>query len=402
MAMKHRTQCRARRRWGPVRGLTMGIATAAPLNIADVPLFLPGTVPPLNMLVMGRDHRMYYEAYNDASDLDGDGDLDSGYQPDEIDYYGYFDSHRCYTLRERTCFRRRSATADKTCGGASEWSGDWLNYMTMSRIDAMRKVLYGGLRSTDTATETVLQRAFIPQDAHSWGKEYTSVATDGYDIEDYTPLGQPAGNGHAPPPFSPTRRLRATPCKYTRIPAINGVALPLFRVSSRSCRTSRIWNWVSIERPVAGTAVSRGINASGGETRASHAGRLRRARAGLRTGTYDPLATNCRSYGSNAKPTGLLQDYGESDTMLFGLLTGSYGKPHDGGVLRKAVDVPERAKSISNTGQFYLLTPPGIINTIDRLRITSFHRHRQYGLRLDRDSSDAAGNARCGATRSPK
>ena len=71
--------------------------------------------------------------------------------------------------------------AGKTCSG--EWSGDWLNYMTTSRIDAMRKVLYGGLRSTDTATETVLQRAFIPQDAHSWGKEYTSVAVDGYELE---------------------------------------------------------------------------------------------------------------------------------------------------------------------------------------------------------------------------
>ena len=62
-----------------------------------MPLFLPGAVPPLNMLVMSRDHRMYYEAYNDASDLDGDGTLDIGYKPAEIDYYGYFDSHRCYT-----------------------------------------------------------------------------------------------------------------------------------------------------------------------------------------------------------------------------------------------------------------------------------------------------------------
>ena len=172
----------------------MGIATAAPLNVADVPLFLPGTVPPLNMLVMSRDHRMYYEAYNDASDLNGDDVLDTGYKPAEIDYYGYFDTDRCYTYGSNV-FTPTSATADKRCAGASEWSGDWLNYMTMSRIDAMRKVLYGGLRSTDTATETVLQRAFIPQDAHSWGKEYTNIATDGYDIEDYTPLAQPSGTG---------------------------------------------------------------------------------------------------------------------------------------------------------------------------------------------------------------
>ena len=63
---------------------------------------------------------------------------------------------------------------------------------------------------------------------------------------------------------------------------------------------------------------------------------------------------------------GLAAGYGENDTMLFGLLTGSYGKPHDGGVLRKAVDIHAETRSISTTGQFYLLTPPGIINTIDR------------------------------------
>ena len=73
-----------------------------------MPLFLPGAVPPLNMLVMSRDHRMYYEAYNDASDLNGDGVLDTGYKPDEIDYYGYFDSYRCYTYGERTSLRRRA------------------------------------------------------------------------------------------------------------------------------------------------------------------------------------------------------------------------------------------------------------------------------------------------------
>ena len=58
---------------GVLSGLLMSIASAAPLNVADLPLFLPGAVPPLNMLVMGRDHKLYYEAYNDRSDLNGGG-----------------------------------------------------------------------------------------------------------------------------------------------------------------------------------------------------------------------------------------------------------------------------------------------------------------------------------------
>ena len=58
-----------------------GSSVAAPLALPDLPLFLPESVPPLNLLVIGRDHKLYYEAYNDASDLNDDGVLDVGYKP---------------------------------------------------------------------------------------------------------------------------------------------------------------------------------------------------------------------------------------------------------------------------------------------------------------------------------
>ena len=74
-----------------------GSSVAAPLAITDLPLFLPESVAPLNLLVVGRDHKLYYEAYNDASDLNGDGTIDVGYKPATIAYYGYFDSYKCYT-----------------------------------------------------------------------------------------------------------------------------------------------------------------------------------------------------------------------------------------------------------------------------------------------------------------
>lgn len=48
------------------------------------------------MLVMGRDHQLYYEAYNDASDLDGDGYIDKVYNLGKVDYYAYFDSRIYY------------------------------------------------------------------------------------------------------------------------------------------------------------------------------------------------------------------------------------------------------------------------------------------------------------------
>ncbi|MBN2231518.1 MAG: hypothetical protein JW781_01675 [Deltaproteobacteria bacterium] len=197
-----------------------------------VPPFVSAGVPPLVMLVLGRDHKLYYEAYNDASDLDGDGTLDVGYNP-AIDYYGYFDSYKEYVYDSAdNRFEPVAETADKKVSAAGLWSGDYLNYLTMSRMDCLRKVLYGGYRETDTAGETVLRRAYIPQDAHSWGKEYASIARDGYDITQYTPLSLPdAGTYHL---FACTTL------------ADNGDSL--LRVLPDN--THRIWEWVAKERPV--------------------------------------------------------------------------------------------------------------------------------------------------------
>ncbi|MFH1137853.1 MAG: hypothetical protein V1816_17430 [Pseudomonadota bacterium] len=231
-------------------GLGPGLdrAWAAP-SITDytaIPPFVTDAAPPLVMLVLGRDHKLYYEAYNDASDLDGDGQLDIGYKP-AIEYYGYFDNSTCYVYSGSAGrFEPSSRATGKKCSGSSEWSGDWLNYMTMSRIDVLRKVLYGGKRSVDTASETVLERSYIPRDGHSWGKEYESIAVNGYDIREYTPLSLPR---------SGTRHLFAN----TTVGADTNP--PLFEVLNDS--QLRIWNWVSTEQPVAGHKT--GIETSGGE-----------------------------------------------------------------------------------------------------------------------------------------
>jgi type IV pilus assembly protein PilY1 len=78
--------------------------------LAQTPLFVSESYPPLNMLVMARDHKLYYEAYNDASDLDGDGVIDVGYKPDQIDYYGYFNNNACYTY-EADVFKPTAAAS---------------------------------------------------------------------------------------------------------------------------------------------------------------------------------------------------------------------------------------------------------------------------------------------------
>ncbi|MCP5421196.1 MAG: hypothetical protein H6969_12015 [Gammaproteobacteria bacterium] len=228
----------------------------ATTDISNLPLFLGGNGTPLAMLVMGRDHKLYYEAYNDASDLNQDGEIDVGYKPDltqdnqPLNYFGYFDSYKCYSYSSGV-FTPISVTTNKKCSGS--WSGDFLNYLTTSRVDALRRVLYGGYRSTDSTTATVLERARIPQDAHSWGKEYKSIAFDGYDIREYTPLSLPLPN---------TRHLFANTTLQN-----DTTQTPLLRVLTNSAY--RIWEWVAIERPVAGDRCLHGGSGPNCETSGS-------------------------------------------------------------------------------------------------------------------------------------
>ncbi len=483
-------------------------------EISQSPLFLTQDVPPLNLIVLGRDHKLYYEAYNDASDLNDNGKLDIRYDP-SIEYYGYFDSGKCYEYNSSVSparFEPSSITANKICSGSKEWSGDFLNYQTTARMDALRKVLYGGFRRVDEASKTVLERSHIPQDAHSWGKEYTSIAVDGYDIRHYTPLDLPVtGTRHL---FGNTTlrsddtipRLRVLPNNSHRIwewvskespvldnslestdalyashPAnhsayedlvnqfandthkqgsisvtkIDGSGNPfgsddyyltIFRgrllISSAGTYSFSVNGDDAVEVIIDGTVVAGwygGHSASSSEPPSTagsiylssgyHVVEFRHqettgsdsyqlwwkgsdsgtawkvvpesAYSGLTQTVYGVqgsastitdyavrvevcksgmLETNCRQYTDSAgvnyfKPAGLLQEYGEDDQMLFGLLTGSYTKNTSGGVLRKMVE------SFSNevnpqTGQFTAVN--GIVKTIDKLRTTGFSTSYTY------------------------
>ena len=327
------------------------------LAIAQVPLFESANFPPMNMIVMGRDHSLYYPAYNDASDLTGDGVPDVGYKPEEIDYFGLFDSFKCYSYEsgDGRFVPTGSAGSNKTCG--SGWSGDFLNWITTSRIDALRKVLYGGERLVDDEDETVLERSYVPQDAHSWGKEYQSPERDGYNISSYTPLSQPgSGRYHL---FANTS-LTGSPDR------------PRMRVLRDT--GFRVWEWTAIERPVAG---NRCVDGGSGPLCTSDA-------AGMddytvRVEVCDdsvPLGDTCQRYPEgNYKPVGLLQEFGETGRMHFGLITGSYLKNVSGGVLRRSMaDIGDEFDP--DTGQF--TDVKGIVDTIGKLKVVGFQSGHSY------------------------
>ena len=165
------------------------------LNLATEPLFVANRIPPKAMLTLSKDQQLYKKAYNDYSDLDGDNVPETTYKH-SITYYGYFDPKKCYAYANN----RFEPTAVTTfagsayCDGANNpstgrWSGNFLNWASMSRMDAVRKLLYGGLRSTDDVGLTVLERVYLPSDAHAWAKYY-----NGPDIAKLTPFDPPTSS----------------------------------------------------------------------------------------------------------------------------------------------------------------------------------------------------------------
>ena len=168
----------------------VAIATHA-VNLTPLPPYLSEVKgAPMVMINMSRDHQLFFKAYNEYSDLDGDGIVEIQYRH-AYNYYGYFDNQRCYkydTGANRYYPARKVNAADKYCGQTDEWSGNFLNWSTMTRMDVVRKILYGGQRSSDGAFSsgtslTVLERAHLPTDAHAFAKYY-----QGADIDKLTPF----------------------------------------------------------------------------------------------------------------------------------------------------------------------------------------------------------------------
>ncbi len=327
------------------------------IALADQPLFLKNPVTPVVMLNMSSDHQLFFKAYDDYSDLDGDGLGETSYDND-IDYYGYFDFDKCYDYISDV-FTPVSWTNNHYCS-SGQWSGNFLNWTTMTRMDVVRKMLYGGKRSTDSTSETILERAFLPTDAHSFAKYYAGSDINQltpYNYNEITICNTTAGSGRSE----------------------NVTAPPIMRIVSGNYSL-----WASNERwqcnygrgSNGNNAAASGINAfsSAPSSGIDLQVRIRACVSGLIATENDN--EKCKGYvGGSIKPSGLLQEYGENDQILFGMLTGSYNKNKSGGVLRKNIGSigdeidPVNGSFVSPGGG---PTEGGIIQTLNALRIYGY------------------------------
>lgn len=362
-----------------------GAASASP-SVTDydaVPPLLAESATPMVMLAMSNDHQLFYKAYTDFDDLDGNGFADMTYNH-RIEYVGYFDSYKCYSYdTAQKMFIPSAVTADKYCNTATNnrWSGNFLNWATMTRIDEVRKVLYGGMRSTDTVGSTVLERAFLPNDAHSFAKYY-----NGSDIGKLTPFGNILTGANN------TSNTGITICNTTResggVLSQNSTQPPLARVvagnyslwganerwqclysgeqsASNGNNSGSTGIFANTSSP---SVLNRALQADG-ETVGDYVVRVSVCNNGL-IGQED-----CKQYPSgNYKPIGILQRFGDNQAVMFGLLTGSYMKNKSGGVLRKNIGFITDEVNTTTDGTFKAVPATGgIINTVDKLRLVNYN-----------------------------
>jgi type IV pilus assembly protein PilY1 len=364
--------------------LIPGRMSAAP---AQVPIFLVSGVESQVMINMSNDHQLFYKAYDDWSDLNDDGDLDTTYDH-AIDYYGYFDAYKCYDYDAGAQrFEPQAVTANKYCDAVSgSWSGNFLNWASMTRIDTVRKVLYGGLRSTDTAAQTVLERAYLPGDAHSFAKYYRETVSG--------QMGR----------LTPWNEDEITICNTTY--AANGdsedrTEPPLLRIAEGNYalwaaneRFQCHWDGRSpseLQSDIFNSPAGTSNNGNHPPTTGLDADKDN-PRWNRRLGVGDFVARvevcvsgligteKCKVYPSlNSKPIGLLQEYGDDGDIHFGLLTGSYRKNKSGGTLRKNIGPIDDEINVTTDGTFK--SPPGagnIIGNLSVLRVSGYDHDPGY------------------------
>ena len=392
------------------QGVLMALVAFASLQsqaitLTPLPPFLTETKgAPMVMLNMSKDHQLFFKAYNEFSDLDGDGVIETQYKH-SYKYYGYFDNERCYTYsadNRFVPFSKVDAAGYCTNAAANNWNGNFMNWATMARMDVIRRILYGGFRAVDEATAatpsvgtTVLERAHLPSDAHAFAKYYY-----GNDINKLTPFNPAATDfsiGTSAGPVTVTAS-QITLCNLSNgngaAPATTTADAPSIYVASgnhslwsASERWQCIWkedlaakasgggnngndpdksgNFASSDSPRRDT-----FGLGTGYSAGSYTARIEVCKVGITGGFTADENSRCKLYPrGNYKPVGLLQKYGERNEAAFGLMTGSYDKNVSGGVLRKNVSSFTDEVDLDD-GQFRNVD--GIVRTLNSIKVAGY------------------------------
>lgn len=231
-------------------------------------------------------------------------------------YVGYFDPAKCYRYRSSgtdstntpnttapdSYFYPDGSASNRTCnysgGGSGKWSGNFLNWATMQTIDPFRWALTGGHRVIDTATSTVLEKAWAS------GQGGTS------NFPNRSITGSSLIRGATP--------LTGLSTVYFRVQGL-GNKLRFSSSSGNLDATNVTLNHYTDGQIGTANTVYEVFG---------------RAKVCDTSSSAGPLESNCVAYGANYKPEGLIQGYSDRIRYsAFGYLNDN-NLLRDGGVLR--------------------------------------------------------------------
>lgn len=249
-------------------------------------------------------------------------------------YEGYFDNRKCYRYdSDNQVFVPRgnrdvSGAGHAGCISANPWSGNVLNWLTMTNLDQFRSVMTGGTRDNfsdmsstfegDAANQTVLIRSFSERAALNPDKTLPNIGV---------PSGLQGLSARSAAYGSKLIILPGAPPTWPTMGSLDDQA--------QKCPASATSNF--------GTNTTGTVPANGGVTAAAGGCFNIRVQVCVKSGNVD-LEANCvGGYGPQsgryAKPQGLIQEYAEA--IRFGamgyLKDGRTPGQRDGGVLRAAM-----------------------------------------------------------------
>jgi len=282
-------------------GLALLLASAltpaqAATPLADQPVFSSVAVPGNLALALSVEFPTAISAAHYVKAAD------PPYSPTNT-YLGYFDPNKCYLYQYSATetarhFYPAGAATSRTCTGSDDgkWSGNFLNWATMQTVDPFRWALTGGYRSTDTATETILEKAFASNQGNN--DNFPNRSLPAATIAGATPFGWTA--------FNMGVRTFGNKLRFTATGSIGAVGDTATPYDPGVVIDGATRYEVSVRVKVCDSSASAG-----------------------------PLEANCTRYpAGNYKPTGLIQQYADQIRYsAFGYLNDSNMK-RDGGVLR--------------------------------------------------------------------
>jgi type IV pilus assembly protein PilY1 len=270
-------------------------------------------------------------------------------------YYGYFDQYKCYRYNYDAVEANRhfypigtaQATPARCNGGGHEWSGNWLNWAGTQTIDGFRKALTGGLRVTDTATDTILEKA--RHDGQGGSTYYPNSSTAGGSAVLQQVVPVPGTN---PWTTLTTRIFGGGNQMYLQgsllcpgraeLDSMPGAALPPGTIAAAVAQevvdydpAVHVFNTANTTSPVINVDCDVRTGGTQVDWRPrTNSNRIYRVSMRVKVCVPGSLEDNCVQYGSNYKPEGLIQRYQEKMRFsVFGYLVDNQ-MFRDGGVLR--------------------------------------------------------------------